>query len=142
MVDIEFISSITGEEMKTVIEMLKGTIFQNPLIWDECFYKGWETADEYLSGNLMHKLSLAEDANEEYPGIFKENIKALKEVITPDIAKEDIYVTLGSPWVPTDIIDDFILHLVKLDKRKDGTYPEEAEPFLAADWSYIWEIFI
>ena len=62
--------------MKTVIEMLKGTIFQNPLLWDECFYKGWETADEYLSGNLMHKLSLAEDANEEYPGIFAENIKA------------------------------------------------------------------
>ena len=147
MVDIEFISSITGEEMKTVIEMLKGTIFQNPLIWDECFYKGWETADEYLSGNLMHKLSLAEDANEEYPGIFKENIKALKEVITPDIAKEDIYVTLGSPWVPTDVIDDFILHLVKLDKRKDGTYPEEAEPFLAADYATVhdsttglWEI--
>jgi N12 class adenine-specific DNA methylase len=49
MVDIEFISAITGEEMKTVIESLKGSIFQNPLHWNECFYKGWETADEYLS---------------------------------------------------------------------------------------------
>ena len=55
MVDIEFISSITGEEMKDVIEKLKGYIFQNPLHWNECFYKGWETADEYLSGNLLHK---------------------------------------------------------------------------------------
>ena len=59
MVDIEFISSITGEEMKEVIEKLKGYIFQNPLHWNECFYKGWETADEYLSGNLLHKFHLA-----------------------------------------------------------------------------------
>ncbi len=134
IVDIEFISSITGEEMKTVIETLKGSIYQNPLMWDECFYKGWETADEYLSGNLMHKLSLAEDANEEYPGIFAENIKALKEVISPDIARDDIYVTLGSPWVPADVVDDFILHLVGLDKNADGDYPEEAEPFLTPDY--------
>lgn len=147
IVDIEFISSITGEEMKTVIETLKGSIYQNPLMWDECFYKGWETADEYLSGNLMHKLSLAEDANEEYPGIFAENIKALKEVISPDIARDDIYVTLGSPWVPADVVDDFILHLVGLDKNADGDYPEEAEPFLTSDYmtahdptTGLWEI--
>ena len=147
LVDIEFISSITGEDMKTVIKTLKGTIYQNPLLWDECFYKGWETADAYLSGNLMHKLSLAQEANEEYPGIFADNIKALKEVIDPDINVKDIYVTVGSPWVPADIIDDFILHLVKLDKKKDGTYPENAEPFLIADYAVrhdeltgLWEI--
>ena len=43
LVDIEFISSVTGEEMKTVIESLKGSIYQNPLHWGECYYKGWET---------------------------------------------------------------------------------------------------
>ncbi|MBR6603712.1 MAG: hypothetical protein IKK94_06830, partial [Clostridia bacterium] len=40
LVDIEFIASVTGEEMKTVIESLKGNIFQNPLHFDECYYKG------------------------------------------------------------------------------------------------------
>ena len=44
-VDIEYISAITGLEYKEVITSLRGSIFQNPLTWQECFYKGWETAD-------------------------------------------------------------------------------------------------
>ena len=88
IVDIEFISSITGEEMKTVIETLKGSIYQNPLMWDECFYKGWETADEYLSGNLMHKLSLAEDANEEYQKVIECKRNIAHSVITELTPKE------------------------------------------------------
>ncbi len=146
MVDIEFISSITGEEMKTVIETLKGSIFQNPLHWNECFYKGWETADEYLSGNLSHKYELAKQANEQYMGHFDANIKALEEVMNPDLDINDIYVTLGSPWVPTDIIDDFILHLVGYEAI-DGVYPKSAEPFLAKEFCVtreeltgLWEI--
>ena len=147
IVDIEFIAAITGEEIPTVIDKLRGSIYQNPLHWDECFYKGWETADQYLSGNLLHKLHLAEQANEEYDGYFADNIRALKEMIEPDIATDDIYVTLGSPWVPTDIIDDFILHLVKLDRLPNGTYSKAAQPFLEQKYavrhdSYtgLWEV--
>ncbi|MBR2406371.1 MAG: DEAD/DEAH box helicase family protein [Clostridia bacterium] len=146
MVDIEFIASITGEEMKTVIETLRGSIFQNPLFWNECFYKGWETAEEYLSGNLTHKYQLAEEANEQFPGIFDANLEALKQVMNPELDIYDIYITLGSPWVPTDIIDDFILHLVELDPV-DGVPPAQAEPFLAPeyavqhdDYTGFWEI--
>ena len=54
-VDIEFIAQICGTDCKTVILGLKGAIYQNPDTWGECFYQGWETADEYLSGNLMRK---------------------------------------------------------------------------------------
>ena len=54
-VDTEYISSVTGADYKTVISTLKGSIYQNPLTWNECFYQGWETAEEYLSGNLMRK---------------------------------------------------------------------------------------
>ena len=111
IVDIEFIASVTGEDMKTVIETLRGSIYQNPLHWNEVFYKGWETADEYLSGNLMHKYQVAKEANEKYNGYFQNNVTALEGVLDPDIATEDIYVTLGSPWIPTDIIDDFIAYL-------------------------------
>lgn len=135
MVDIEFISSITGEEMKTVIEKLKGSVFQNPLHWNECFYKGWETADEYLSGNLLHKYHLAKEANEEYLGYFDDNIKAIENLLEPNIATNDIYITIGSPWVPTDVIDDFILHLIGLEKYPNGQYPKEAEPFLAKEYA-------
>lgn len=111
-VDIEYISSITGEDYKTIIGALKGSIYQNPETWDECFYKGWETSEEYLSGNMMRKWKAAKDANKEYNGYFADNIRAIEKVLPPTVATKDIYVTLGSPWVPTDIIDDFIEHLL------------------------------
>ena len=110
-VDIEYMSSITGEEYKTVISTLKGAIYQNPLTWNECFYQGWETAEEYLSGNLMRKWKAASEANKEYNGYFADNIKAIEKVLPPTAAVKDIYITLGSPWVSADIIDDFIIHL-------------------------------
>ncbi len=110
-VDIEYISAITGADYKTVISALKGSIYQNPDTWGECFYKGWETADEYLSGNLMRKWKAAQKANKDYAGYFADNIAAIEKVLPPSVATEDIYVTLGSPWVPADIIDDFITHL-------------------------------
>ena len=110
-VDIEYISSITGEDYKTIICALKGSIYQNPETWGECFYKGWETSEEYLSGNMIRKWKAAKEADKEYNGYFSENIKAIEKVIPPTVATNDIYITLGSPWVPADIIDDFILHL-------------------------------
>ena len=110
-VDIEYISSITGADYKTVIHALKGAIFQNPDKWGECFFKGWETTEEYLSGNLKRKWQTAKIANEEYSGYFEENIKAIEKVLPPTVATKDIYITLGSPWVPADIIDDFMEHL-------------------------------
>lgn len=111
-VDIEYISSITGEDYKTVIGALKGSIYQNPETWDECFYKGWETSEEYLSGNMMRKWKAAKDANKEYNGYFVDNIRAIEKVLPPTVATKDIYVTLGSPWVPADVIDDFIEYLL------------------------------
>lgn len=110
-VDIEYISSITGANYKKVISTLKGSIYQNPLTWNECFYQGWETAEEYLSGNLIRKLKAANDANKEYNGYFEDNIKAIEKVLPPTVSTKDIYITLGSPWIPTDIIDDFIIYL-------------------------------
>ncbi|MBE7050910.1 MAG: hypothetical protein E7394_09160, partial [Ruminococcaceae bacterium] len=110
-VDIEYIAQITGLSYKEVITALKGSIYQNPDSWNECFYIGWETADEYLSGRVVDKLKKAKRANEKYNGYFSENIDALKKVIPKSVSVEDIYVTLGSPWVPPDVIDNFIAYL-------------------------------
>lgn len=110
-VDIEYIAQITGLSYKEVITALKGSIYQNPDSWNECFYIGWETADEYLSGRVVDKLKKAKRANEKYNGYFSENIDALKKVIPKSVSVEDIYVTLGSPWVPHDVIDNFIAYL-------------------------------
>ncbi|MBO4983630.1 MAG: DEAD/DEAH box helicase family protein [Clostridia bacterium] len=111
-VDIEYISMITGQDLKTVITTLKGSIYQNPDRWEECFYKGWETAEEYLSGNLVRKYKSASRANDKYKGYFQANLDALQEVMPPSIATEDIYAPLGAPWIPADVIDKFIDHLL------------------------------
>ena len=121
--DIEYIASITGYNHKEIIAGLKGSIYQNPEKWEECFYKGWETADEYLSGNLKRKYNFAKAANEKYAGAFSENVKALEKVMPPAVKAKDIFVTLGSPWIPTEIIDDFIDHLFG---RKNGRFRDES----------------
>ena len=145
-VDIEYISSITGEDYKTIICALKGSIYQNPETWDECFYKGWETSEEYLSGNMIRKWKAAKEADKEYNGYFAENIKAIEKVIPPTVATNDIYITLGSPWVPADIIDDFILHLFG-DPFKHCRYNQAVIDRMMESWKTIhdeitgtWEI--
>ncbi len=117
-VDIEYISLITSKTPKECITALKGSIYQNPETWEECFYKGWETADEYLSGNLSRKWTIAREQNDRYRGYFEDNLTALQQVLPPTAGADEIYITLGSPWVPTDIIDDFIQYLMK-----DYRYP-------------------
>ena len=113
-VDIEYIASITGADMKSVIMTLKGSIYQNPDTWNECFYKGWETAEEYLSGNMVQKWKSAKAANEAYSGYFADNVAAIEKVLPPSLSAEDIYITLGSPWVPEDVIDAFICYILKV----------------------------
>lgn len=110
-VDIEYISQITGLDCKTVIADLKGIIYQNPETWEECFYKGWETTDEYLSGAVVDKWRSAVIANKKYKGYFQRNVDALEPLIPDTVDENDIYVTLGSPWIPTDVIDDFVIYL-------------------------------
>lgn len=134
-VDIEYISSITGANYKSVISTLKGSIYQNPETWNECFYKGWETAEEYLSGNLMRKWKAAKKADRNYMGYFADNIKAIEKVLPPTVAAKDIYITLGSPWVPPDIIDDFIVHLFGLPY----VYDEDLKT-IHDDLTGTWEI--
>ena len=124
-VDIEYMSSITGEDYKAIICALKGSIYQNPETWDECFYKGWETAEEYLSGNIASKWKKAVAANTKYKGYFEENVNALDKLIPESVSENEIYITLGSPWVPVSVIDDFITHILKLNRNFSGTTHDE-----------------
>ena len=99
-VDIEYISSITGEDYKTIIGALKGSIYQNPETWGECFYKGWETSEEYLSGNMMRKLKVAKEADKDYNGYFADNIKAIEKVLPPNCCHKrylcNAWLTVGT----------------------------------------------
>ena len=113
-VDIEYIAAVADRSLQEVIGELQGAIFQNPETWGECFYRGWETAEEYLSGNVLKKWAEAMAANVKYHGYFSRNVEALRPLMPRSMATEDIYVTLGSPWIPADIIDDFIRDMFKI----------------------------
>lgn len=135
-VDICLISAVTGLKPADAITALGGSIYQDPELWDEQILEGWVTSDEYLSGNLAHRWRVAKAANRKYRGHFEQNVKALEALIPNAIAAEDIYVTIGSPWVPTDIIDEFIAHLVpgfKLPAYKNGDVCHD-------EASGIWEV--
>ena len=119
-VDIQFISKITNRKMKDVILELKGIIYQNPQKWNYTFYEGYETADEYLSGNLMAKLLVAKSTNKEYKGYFKNNINALSKLISEKAVVSDFYVALGAPYVPDYILSDFFIK--KICCKHDGYY--------------------
>ena len=148
-VDIEYISQITGLSLKEVITSLKGSIFQNPSTWNECFYKGFETADEYLSGNVVSKYQIAKEANEKYRGYFDINVQALEKVLPIMTSSEDIYVTLGSPWVPTSYIDEFVAYILgfysfnafnqryKVGKRRTIYNSDYGLWELPNDWKHI-----
>ncbi len=111
-VDLEYIARVTTLPIKEVIQKLKGSIYQDPNKWEECFYKGWVTADEYLSGNLLQRLKIAEEANLKYNSYFSENIKAIKRVLPHGVTSSEIYVTIASSWIPEDIIKDFIVDIM------------------------------
>ena len=112
-VDIKYISKITGKTLEDVIHELKGAIFQNPLTWNEAPFLGWETKEEYLSGNLKDKYKIASEANKKYLGLFEDNLKAIEEIarFNTKLSLNDIYFTLGSPWIPVQIIQKFVRYL-------------------------------
>ena len=62
-VNIEYIAASTGKSVNDVISSLSELIIQNPETWNECFYKGWEMREDYLSGSLTQKLKIAKEAN-------------------------------------------------------------------------------
>ncbi len=138
-VDIEYIASITKEDYKTVINTLKGSIYQNPATWGECFFLGWETKEEYVSGNIMNKLREARQSNKDYNGYFADNVRVLEEALPENASYKDIYITLGSPWVPTSVISDFIEHIIYPNGRIPYSYMRKYDVLhdeMTGSWEY------
>ena len=116
-VDIEYIANASSKTNEEVIENLKGSIFQNPNTWNEDELSGWQTKEQYLSGNLKKKYIDALEANEKYPNRFYSNLLMIKEITDDDpcITIDDIYFSLGSPWIPKEIVEKFIEKLLGIN---------------------------
>lgn len=84
-----------------VVELARGLIYESPETG------GWETADEYLSGNVRRKLAIAREAAAADPR-FAPNVAALEAAQPEPIPYYDIDAKLGSPWIPADDVRDWM----------------------------------
>lgn len=94
-------AELTGKDVDTVKEELTGIIFQNPLT-DQ-----WETADEYLSGNVRDKLETAKVYAESHPE-YAVNVQALTQVQPKELDASEIELRIGATWIDPNYIEDFM----------------------------------
>ena len=116
--EVEFSDEQTSEfKRAALVQELEGVIFLNPASFNENNPNaGWETSDEYLSGNVRDKFRVAKAAVSDNPS-FAVNVAALEKVQPVDIEASDIDVRIGSTWVePTDY-EQFIYELVNTPRR-------------------------
>ena len=100
-VDMEYMSKLTGRSQDELINELNGVIFLDPV------HGEWQTADEYLSGNVRQKLREAEQAAQESPG-YLPNVEALKAAQPKDLDASEIEVRLGATWIDPSYIREFM----------------------------------
>ena len=111
-IDIEFMQSITDKTEDELVKELEGQIFRLPDTPPE--EKKYQTADEYLSGNVREKLNIARRIAEYNPE-FEINVRELEKVIPEDIKASEIVVKLGATWIPEKYIEEFIYELLDTD---------------------------
>ena len=121
-VNIPYMLSIYEADRDTLIKELDGIIFLNPDRYNENNPDaGWETADEYLSGNVRDKLrvakAMAADTDNPQAERFAANAAALEEVQPEWIEASDIDVKIGTTWIEPLDYEQFIYELLNTPKR-------------------------
>ena len=105
-VDMGYMSQLTGKSEDDIIDELNGVIFLDPV------YGDWQTADEYLSGNVRQKLREAENAAVDSPG-YLPNVEALRAAQPKDLDASEIEVRLGATWIDKKYIQQFMFELLE-----------------------------
>ena len=106
-VDLPYMEQLTGKTQAELVQDLQGVIFKVP----NCEPVSYAAADEYLSGNVRNKLTVAELAAKNDPELAV-NVDALKKVIHKDLSAAEISVRLGATWIPQDDIQRFVMELL------------------------------
>ena len=108
-VDMEYMCSLTGKTEQEIYEELKGIIFLNPMYgYGNSTEQKYLMADEYLSGNVREKLAWAKKCAEVYPEDYNINVEALEKVQPKDLTASEIFVQLGTTWLPEEIAQQFM----------------------------------
>ena len=109
-VDLPYMAELLGTpgEYGRITTELSGVIFKDPAADADDPEAGWQTADEYLSGNVRDKLRMAQLAAENHPE-FKVNVDALTKAQPKDLEASEIDVRLGATWLDPSIVQQFMM---------------------------------
>ncbi len=115
-IDIAYIEEMTKKDYDTVLSELGNAVFRDPeQIVEGDKYSGFETADQYLSGNVVKKLGIAKlYQGEEFARDYAKNVAALEAVQPTPIKASEIAVRLGSSWVDKAYYEQFISELLDI----------------------------
>ena len=100
-VDLNYMSNLTGKTEPDLIKDLNGVIYKDPV------KNNWQTADEYLSGNVRKKLRQAEKAAEQDTA-YQINVDALQKAQPKDLDASEIEVRIGATWIDKSYIQQFM----------------------------------
>jgi N12 class adenine-specific DNA methylase len=108
--DLDYIARLIGDTREGAIKKLAGRIFRTPV-------GDWQTAEEYLSGDVRAKLRQTEAAAALDPQ-FKRNVDALRAVQPEPLGPGEITARLGAGWIPADVVEQFLRDtLARFDGR-------------------------
>jgi len=110
-VDIPFMAGLTGKSEDEIISDLQGQIYPVPFS-GQGGKPVYQTADEYLSGNVRKKLSLAQAAAASDP-TYETNVDALTVALPRDLDASEISVRLGTDWIGPEYVEQFMRELLK-----------------------------
>lgn len=127
-VDLGYMEQLTGKTQEELIADLQGVIFRVP----NAEPARYVTADEYLSGNVREKLTVAEIAAKQAPSLSV-NVEALKQVIPKDLPASEIAVRLGTTWIPQEDIQQFVMELLTPSQHARGRIKVRYTPY-NGDW--------
>ena len=127
-VDLPYMEQLTGKTQAELVQDLQGVIFKVP----NCEPVSYAAADEYLSGNVRNKLTVAELAAKNDPELAV-NVDALKKVIPKDLSAAEISVRLGATWIPQEDIQRFVMELLTPSSYAAGRLKVRYTP-INGDW--------
>ena len=109
-VDLPYMAKLLGSpgDYERITTELQGVIFKDPSADADEPEAGWQTADEYLSGNVRNKLRMAQLAAESHPE-FKINVEALTKAQPKDLEASEIDIRLGATWLNPAIVQQFMM---------------------------------
>jgi N12 class adenine-specific DNA methylase len=120
-INIEKIAELLNTTIDEVIQLGKGKIFENPL-------GGFETREEYLSGNVKKKLAEAQKGVEQGYGEFQLNVDELLQVQPKDLLPVEIDAKIGVRWIPSDVYSQFAQELLN-DSSLKITYAKSIDTY-------------